>query len=89
KVYAQAGVPRTPQEKIADAAKVHELTGVAPSIALHIPWIVAALFLAGAPSAFYWRLVKMRARRTELIRQEFNVPPEQELRDPVRVYDPG
>jgi L-rhamnose isomerase/sugar isomerase len=38
KVYAQAGVPRTPQEKIADAAKVHELTGVAPSIALHIPW---------------------------------------------------
>jgi L-rhamnose isomerase / sugar isomerase len=38
KVYAQAGVPRTPQEKIADAAKVHELTGVAPSVALHIPW---------------------------------------------------
>jgi L-rhamnose isomerase / sugar isomerase len=38
KVYAQAGVPRTPHEKIADAAKVHELTGVAPSIALHIPW---------------------------------------------------
>jgi len=38
KVFAQAGVPRTPQEKIADAAKVHELTGVAPSIALHIPW---------------------------------------------------
>src|SRR3954469_4297169 len=38
KVYAQAGVPRTPQEKIADAAKVHKLTGVAPSVALHIPW---------------------------------------------------
>ncbi len=38
KVFAQAGVPRDPFEKIADAAQVHALTGVAPSIALHIPW---------------------------------------------------
>jgi L-rhamnose isomerase/sugar isomerase len=38
KVFAQAGVPRTPEEKIADAATVHRLTGVAPSVALHIPW---------------------------------------------------
>ncbi|WP_433295515.1 L-rhamnose isomerase [Pseudonocardia sp. CA-142604] len=38
KVFAQAGVPRTPQEKIADAAVVHRLTGVAPAVALHIPW---------------------------------------------------
>jgi L-rhamnose isomerase/sugar isomerase len=38
KVFAQAGVPRTPQEKIADAATVHRHTGVAPSVALHIPW---------------------------------------------------
>jgi L-rhamnose isomerase / sugar isomerase len=38
KVFAQAGVPRTPFEKIADAATVHRFTGVAPSIALHIPW---------------------------------------------------
>jgi L-rhamnose isomerase/sugar isomerase len=38
KVFAQAGVPRTPKEKIADAARVHELTGVAPTVALHIPW---------------------------------------------------
>ena len=38
KVFPQAGVPRTPEEKIADAAKVHELTGIAPSVALHIPW---------------------------------------------------
>jgi L-rhamnose isomerase / sugar isomerase len=38
KVFAQAGVPRTPQEKIADAAQVHRYTGVAPSVALHIPW---------------------------------------------------
>ncbi|MFB9903344.1 L-rhamnose isomerase [Allokutzneria oryzae] len=38
KVFPREGVPRTPQEKIDDAAKVHELTGVAPSLALHIPW---------------------------------------------------
>jgi L-rhamnose isomerase / sugar isomerase len=38
KVFAQAGVPRNPEEKIADAAKVHELTGLSPSVALHIPW---------------------------------------------------
>jgi L-rhamnose isomerase/sugar isomerase len=38
KVFTQAGVPRTPQEKIADAAQVHKYTGVAPSVALHIPW---------------------------------------------------
>jgi L-rhamnose isomerase / sugar isomerase len=38
KVFAQAGVPRNPYEKIADAAQVHAFTGVAPSVALHIPW---------------------------------------------------
>src|SRR3954471_4172429 len=38
KVFAQPGVPRTPQEKLADAAQVHRHTGVAPSVALHIPW---------------------------------------------------
>ena len=38
KVFAQAGVPRDPFEKIADAAQVHAFTGVAPSVALHIPW---------------------------------------------------
>ena len=38
KVFAQAGVPRNPFEKIQDAAQVHALTGAAPSIALHIPW---------------------------------------------------
>jgi L-rhamnose isomerase / sugar isomerase len=38
KVFAQAGVPRTPQEKIEDAAQVHAFTGVAPSVAVHIPW---------------------------------------------------
>jgi L-rhamnose isomerase/sugar isomerase len=38
KVFAQQGVPRDPFEKIADAARVHAHTGVAPSVALHIPW---------------------------------------------------
>jgi L-rhamnose isomerase / sugar isomerase len=38
KVFAQTGVPRDPFEKIADAATVNRFTGVAPSVALHIPW---------------------------------------------------
>ncbi|MCO5997281.1 L-rhamnose isomerase [Actinoallomurus rhizosphaericola] len=38
KVFAQQGVPRTPQEKIDDAAQVHRFTGVAPTVAVHIPW---------------------------------------------------
>jgi L-rhamnose isomerase / sugar isomerase len=38
KVFAQPGVPRTVEEKIDDAAQVHAFTGVAPSVALHIPW---------------------------------------------------
>jgi len=38
KVFAQPGVPRDPFEKIADAAQVHKYTGLAPSVALHIPW---------------------------------------------------
>jgi len=38
KVFAQQGVPRDPFEKVADAAEVHRHTGLAPSVALHIPW---------------------------------------------------
>jgi L-rhamnose isomerase/sugar isomerase len=38
KVFPQKGVPRTPYEKIEDASRVHAHTGVAPSVALHIPW---------------------------------------------------
>jgi L-rhamnose isomerase/sugar isomerase len=38
KVFAQAGVARNPFEKVADAAQVHRYTGLAPSVALHIPW---------------------------------------------------
>ena len=37
-VFAQPGTPRDPFEKLEDAAEVHRLTGVAPSVALHIPW---------------------------------------------------
>jgi L-rhamnose isomerase/sugar isomerase len=38
KVFSTPGTPRTVEEKIADAAKVNELTGLAPKVALHIPW---------------------------------------------------
>jgi L-rhamnose isomerase / sugar isomerase len=38
KVFAQPGVPRDAFEKVADAAQVHRFTGIAPSVALHIPW---------------------------------------------------
>ncbi len=38
RVFGTPGTPRTVQEKISDAAKVHEMTGLAPKVALHIPW---------------------------------------------------
>ncbi len=38
KVFGQPGVPRNPQEKVDDAAQVQAFTGVAPSVAVHIPW---------------------------------------------------
>lgn len=38
KVFQQVGVPRNPFEKLEDAAQVHRLTGLSPSVALHIPW---------------------------------------------------
>ena len=38
KVFPQPGVPRDPFEKFEDAAQVHRLTGVCPSVAIHIPW---------------------------------------------------
>lgn len=38
KVFSQPGVPRDPFEKVSDAAQVHRVTGLAPSVALHIPW---------------------------------------------------
>lgn len=38
RVFGSPGTPRTVEEKIADAAQVHRYTGLAPSVALHIPW---------------------------------------------------
>jgi L-rhamnose isomerase/sugar isomerase len=38
KVFRTAGVPRNPFEKIADAAQVNAVTGLAPRVSLHIPW---------------------------------------------------
>jgi L-rhamnose isomerase/sugar isomerase len=37
-VFNWPGAARTVEEKVADAAYVNSLTGVAPSIAIHIPW---------------------------------------------------
>ncbi len=51
KVFTQPGVPRTIEEKIADAAKVNELTGLAPTVALHIPWDRVGDFVALAEHA--------------------------------------
>ncbi|GBF06181.1 sugar isomerase, L-rhamnose isomerase [Deinococcus aerius] len=38
KTFAAPGAARDVHEKIEDAAEVHRLTGIAPSVALHIPW---------------------------------------------------
>ncbi|PJJ65146.1 L-rhamnose isomerase [Compostimonas suwonensis] len=38
KVFTTPGTPRSAEEKIADAATVNRLTGLAPTVALHIPW---------------------------------------------------
>ena len=38
KVFGSPGTPRDPYEKISDAAQVNTYTGLAPSVALHIPW---------------------------------------------------
>jgi L-rhamnose isomerase/sugar isomerase len=37
-VFPQPGVPRSPFEKLDDASEVHRLTGICPSVAIHIPW---------------------------------------------------
>jgi L-rhamnose isomerase/sugar isomerase len=38
KVFRAAGAARSIFEKISDAAFIHRLTGIAPSMAIHIPW---------------------------------------------------
>lgn len=37
-VFQKQGVPRDPFEKLEDAAQVHKVTGLSPSVAIHIPW---------------------------------------------------
>ena len=37
-VFKQPGAARDVHERLADAAQVHKVTGVSPSVALHIPW---------------------------------------------------
>jgi len=38
KVFTQSGAAQTTEQKLQDAAQVHKYTGIAPSVALHIPW---------------------------------------------------
>jgi L-rhamnose isomerase / sugar isomerase len=38
KVFTTPGTPRDPWEKIADAAQVNAMTGLAPKVSIHIPW---------------------------------------------------
>ncbi|MFN5060917.1 MAG: L-rhamnose isomerase [Chloroflexota bacterium] len=38
KAFAWPGAARTTREKLDDAAMVHRMTGIAPSVAVHIPW---------------------------------------------------
>lgn len=38
KTFSAPGAARNVWEKVEDAAEVHRLTGIAPSVALHIPW---------------------------------------------------
>jgi L-rhamnose isomerase/sugar isomerase len=51
KVFGQPGVPRTPFEKADDAAQVQKYTGVAPTMAVHIPWDKVADYEALAAHA--------------------------------------
>ena len=37
-VFQQAGAARNVHERLEDAATVHRFTGIAPTVALHIPW---------------------------------------------------
>jgi L-rhamnose isomerase/sugar isomerase len=46
KVFGSPGTPRSVEEKIADAATVHRFTGLAPTVALHIPWDLVDDFAA-------------------------------------------
>ncbi|QJD86806.1 L-rhamnose isomerase [Cohnella herbarum] len=38
RTFKQPGAARSVEERLQDAAKVHEVTGLCPSVAIHIPW---------------------------------------------------
>jgi L-rhamnose isomerase / sugar isomerase len=38
KTFQKVGVPRNTFEKMEDAAVVHKMTGICPTVAVHIPW---------------------------------------------------
>src|SRR5689334_10992151 len=38
KAFAWPGAATTTHQKLDDAAMVHKMTGIAPSVAIHIPW---------------------------------------------------
>src|SRR5215204_631966 len=38
KTFPWTGAARNIHEKLADAGYIHRLTGVAPTVAIHIPW---------------------------------------------------
>ncbi|MCX6041580.1 MAG: L-rhamnose isomerase [Caldilinea sp.] len=38
KAFAWSGAATTTQQKLDDAAMVHKMTGIAPTVAVHIPW---------------------------------------------------
>jgi len=38
RVFGTPGTARDPYEKVSDAAQVHRFTGLAPTVAIHIPW---------------------------------------------------
>src|SRR2546422_9390956 len=46
KVFPWPGAARTLQEKLADAAEVHRVTGACPTVAIHIPWDKVADYAA-------------------------------------------
>jgi hypothetical protein len=45
-------------------------------LATHVAWFAGAAVLISIPAMFWYRLVKVRARRKRLIWQEWNVKPE-------------
>jgi L-rhamnose isomerase len=76
KVFGQPGVPRDAFEKAADAAQVHKHTGVAPSMAVHIPWDKVDDYEALAEHAKSLGIPLLAD-----LREEMGLP-----RDPYRAY---